>query len=93
MSEQQVKSVATDELRIAYVEYGSIEGWPVILSHGFPYDVHAFDEVGSILVRAGQESSFPMPAGSVPPNSCRTPLCELGSKRPAAGTSSSSQTR
>ena len=50
---QLVKSVEIAALRIAYVEHGSTSGWPVILSHGFPYDVHAFKEVASILVRAG----------------------------------------
>jgi pimeloyl-ACP methyl ester carboxylesterase len=40
-------------LWITYVEHGPNNGWPVILSHGFPYDVHAFDEVASIVARAG----------------------------------------
>jgi hypothetical protein len=33
MNEQPVKSVETDALQIAYVEYGLNDGWPVILSH------------------------------------------------------------
>jgi len=33
--EQPVKIVKTDALRIAYVEYGPTDGWPVILSHGY----------------------------------------------------------
>jgi pimeloyl-ACP methyl ester carboxylesterase len=53
MDEQPVSSVETAALSIAYVEHGPTNGWPVILSHGFPYDVHAFDEVASILARAG----------------------------------------
>ncbi len=53
MDEQPVRSVETAALWIAYVEHGPTNGWPVILSHGFPYDVHAFDEVASILARAG----------------------------------------
>lgn len=43
----------TQDLRIAYLEDGPAGGWPVILSHGFPYDVHAFDEVVPMLVGAG----------------------------------------
>jgi pimeloyl-ACP methyl ester carboxylesterase len=53
MNDQLVKSVETAALRTAYVEHSSTSGWPVILSHGFPYDVHAFKEVASILMRAG----------------------------------------
>ena len=36
---EPVKRVKTDALWIAYVELGPINGWPVILSQGFPYDV------------------------------------------------------
>lgn len=43
----------TDELLITFVQDGSSDGWPVVLSHGFPYDVHAFDEVVPHLVEHG----------------------------------------
>ncbi|WP_199194749.1 alpha/beta fold hydrolase [Phyllobacterium phragmitis] len=66
MNEQPVRSVDTDILRIAYVEYGSAVGWPVILSHGFPYDVHAFDEVAQILVEAGARVIMPYARGFGP---------------------------
>jgi pimeloyl-ACP methyl ester carboxylesterase len=45
------KSVRTDVLEIAYEEHGS--GAPVILLHGFPYDVRAFDEVAAPLAAEG----------------------------------------
>ena len=48
-----MKFVDTEALRIAYLEDGPADGWPVILSHGFPYDVHAFDDVVPILAGAG----------------------------------------
>jgi len=48
-----VNFIDTSTLRIAYMDEGPADGWPVILSHGFPYDVHAFDEVVSILAEAG----------------------------------------
>ncbi len=32
-------------LSIGYEASGDPDGWPVVLLHGFPYDVHAFDEV------------------------------------------------
>jgi len=66
MSEHPIKSVHTDSLRIAYVERGPADGWPVILSHGFPYDVHAFDEVASILADAGARVFMPYTRGFGP---------------------------
>lgn len=53
MSEQSVRTIETEFLRIAYLEDGPADGWPVILSHGFPYDVHAFENVALILAKAG----------------------------------------
>lgn len=53
MTESPVKTVDTEVLRIAYVEDGPADGWPVILSHGFPYDIHAFDDVATILTNKG----------------------------------------
>ena len=61
-----IKSVDTATLRIAYVEYGPAQGWPVILSHGFPYDVHAFDEVAPILADAGARVVAPYTRGFGP---------------------------
>ena len=48
-----MKFIDTDVLRIAYLDDGAVNGWPVILSHGFPYSVHAFDAVVPVLVNAG----------------------------------------
>lgn len=48
-----MKFVDTDLLHVAYLEDGPSEGWPVLLSHGFPYDGHAFDAVVPILAQAG----------------------------------------
>ncbi|WP_245571335.1 alpha/beta fold hydrolase [Catelliglobosispora koreensis] len=41
--------VATAVLDIAYEESGNPDGLPVILLHGFPYDVRAYDEVAALL--------------------------------------------
>ncbi len=87
--ELPVKSVETDALRIAYVEHGSSHGWPVILSHGFPYDVNAFDDVASILARAGARIIAPYARGFGPTPSFPKPSCGVGSRPPAALTSSS----
>ncbi len=61
-----MRSVETDALRIACVERGPEDGWPVILSHGFPYDVHAFDDVASILAREGARVVAPYARGFGP---------------------------
>jgi pimeloyl-ACP methyl ester carboxylesterase len=66
MNEHAVRSVETDVLRIAYVEHGPTDGWPVILSHGFPYDVHSYDEVASILARSGARVITPYTRGFGP---------------------------
>lgn len=41
------------DLEIAYEEAGDADGAAVLLLHGFPYDVRAYDEVGPLLVSAG----------------------------------------
>jgi pimeloyl-ACP methyl ester carboxylesterase len=38
-----LKRIRAGVLRVAYFENGSSNGTPVILLHGFPYDVHAYD--------------------------------------------------
>ena len=48
-----VQTIDAGVLSIAYREDGPAGGWPVVLSHGFPYDVHAYDEVVPALVDAG----------------------------------------
>ena len=42
-SRSRLKRIAAGALSVAYEERGT--GTPVILLHGFPYDIHAFDEV------------------------------------------------
>jgi pimeloyl-ACP methyl ester carboxylesterase len=66
MADYLVKCVETDTLRIAYVGHGPDNGWPVILSHGFPYDIHAFDEVAPVLAAAGARVILPYTRGFGP---------------------------
>lgn len=40
-----LRTVTTDTLEIAYRQPGGEDGSPVVLSHGFPYDPHAYDDV------------------------------------------------
>ena len=48
-----LRRVDAGDLSVAYEDSGGPEGTPVILLHGFPYDVHAYDEVTPLLVSSG----------------------------------------
>ncbi|MER7842627.1 alpha/beta hydrolase [Kitasatospora sp. NPDC096077] len=61
--------VATPVLEIAYHrvgERGRASDVPVILLHGFPYDVRAYDEVAGLLAGAGREVLVPYLRGYGP---------------------------
>jgi pimeloyl-ACP methyl ester carboxylesterase len=48
-----LERIDAGDLSVAYLDSGSRQGAPVILLHGFPYDVHAYDEVTPLLLEAG----------------------------------------
>lgn len=48
-----LKQIDAGDLSVAYEDNGAPDGAPVVLLHGFPYDVHAYDEVTPLLVAAG----------------------------------------
>ena len=48
-----MKRIRAGVLDVAYAEAGPRAGVPVLLLHGFPYDIHAFDEVAAALAAAG----------------------------------------
>jgi pimeloyl-ACP methyl ester carboxylesterase len=48
-----LKQVEAGVLSVAYEETGAVNATPILLLHGFPYDVHAYDEVTPLLVSAG----------------------------------------
>ena len=48
-----MKQIKAGVLSISYYENGPLDGPPVILLHGFPYDVNVYDEVTPFLVSAG----------------------------------------
>jgi pimeloyl-ACP methyl ester carboxylesterase len=48
-----MKTVRTAVLEIAYLEFGPAYGPAVILLHGWPSDVHDYDEVAPPLAKAG----------------------------------------
>ncbi|WP_294054927.1 alpha/beta fold hydrolase [Sphingomonas sp.] len=54
-----LKQVDAGDLSVAYVDEGPRDGVPVILLHGWPYDIHAFVEVVPLLVAAGHRVIVP----------------------------------
>ncbi len=54
-----MKLVETNLLHIAYLELGSADGWPVVLSHGFPYDICAYEAVAPLLAAEGARVIMP----------------------------------
>src|SRR5258706_6458120 len=55
----QAKTIDTPVLTIGYQESGNPQGIPVILLHGFPDDVHAWDDVAPPLAKAGHRVLVP----------------------------------
>jgi len=62
----QHKRVTAGVLEIAYLEFGDSGGWPCIMGHGFPYDVHAYDQVAPMLAEAGARVWVPWLRGYGP---------------------------
>lgn len=54
-----VKFARTPVLDIGYEEHGDAAGFPIILLHGFPYDIRSFDGVVPPLVEAGHRVLAP----------------------------------
>jgi pimeloyl-ACP methyl ester carboxylesterase len=56
---ESLKQIDAGVLHFGYVELGSITGTPVILLHGWPYDIHAFVDVAPRLASAGYRVIVP----------------------------------
>jgi pimeloyl-ACP methyl ester carboxylesterase len=61
-----MRRIRAGVLDVAYLEVGPAEGAPVILLHGFPYDVHAYDEAAARLGTAGCRCIVPYLRGYGP---------------------------
>src|SRR5579863_3071016 len=60
------KSIDTPILNIAYEETGNPQGIPIVLLHGFPDDIHAWDDVVPPLAKAGHRVLVPYLRGYGP---------------------------
>ena len=54
-----LKQVAAGLLHVAYAEAGPAGGRPVILLHGWPYDIHSYVDVAPALASAGYRVIVP----------------------------------
>ncbi len=61
-----LRFVDAGELSVAYVDAGDPRGDPVVLLHGFPYDIHSFDAVVPMLTEAGYRVVVPYLRGHGP---------------------------
>ncbi|MDB5767618.1 MAG: alpha/beta hydrolase, partial [Collimonas fungivorans] len=54
-----LKQIDAGVLNVGYVEAGPADGPPVILLHGWPYDIHSFVDVAPLLASAGYRVIVP----------------------------------
>ena len=54
-----LKQVDAGQLNVAYAEDGPADGTPVILLHGWPYDIHSFVDVAPLLAAKGYRVIVP----------------------------------
>lgn len=59
ISFETIKQIDAGVLNIGYADEGKTNGTPVILLHGWPYDIHSFVEVVPILVSKGYRVIIP----------------------------------
>ena len=60
---QPLHHIDAGVLRVAYFEAGSPHAAPVLLMHGFPYDIHAYAEVAPLLAAQGCRVMVPLLRG------------------------------
>ncbi|GGD67283.1 alpha/beta fold hydrolase [Microbacterium murale] len=61
-----IRRIDAGELSVAYHDVGDPGGDPVVLLHGFPYDVHSYAEVTPLLADAGYRVIVPYLRGHGP---------------------------
>ena len=54
-----LKQIDAGVLNVGYAEAGSANGRPVILLHGWPYDIHSYVDVAPLLASAGYRVIIP----------------------------------
>ncbi len=54
-----LKQIEAGDLDVGYAEQGPTDGTPVILLHGWPYDIHSYGEVAPLLAHEGYRVFIP----------------------------------
>ena len=85
-------SVRTSVLEIAYEEAGPADGPVAVLSHGFPYDVRAYDDVADVLAASGMRVIAPYLRGYGPTRFTDAATMRSGEQAALARTCSTSST-
>jgi hypothetical protein len=67
-----LKRIDAGVLNVTYAEAGPADGSPVVLLHGWPYDIYSFVDVAPLLAQAGYRVIVPFLRGygatRLPPN-------------------------
>lgn len=50
---EPIQQIKAGELNVGYYEAGPADGIPVLLLHGYPYDIHSYAEVAPMLAARG----------------------------------------
>jgi pimeloyl-ACP methyl ester carboxylesterase len=58
-----IKQIDAGPLSVGYAEAGPLDGTPVILLHGWPYDIYSFVDVTPLLASAGYHVIVPYTRG------------------------------
>ena len=56
---EPIKQIRAGELNVGYAEAGPADGPPVILLHGWPYDIHSYVDVAPLLAAEGYRVIVP----------------------------------
>src|SRR5262245_7691079 len=54
-----LKQIRSGALNVGYAEEGPADGTPVVLLHGWPYDIHTYVDVAPILAEKGYRVIVP----------------------------------
>src|SRR5262249_21670551 len=58
-----LKQINAGPLSVGYADVGPADGTPVVLLHGWPYDIHSFVDVAPLLAQAGYRVIVPYVRG------------------------------
>ena len=77
-----LKQIDAGVLNVGYAEAGPADGRPVLLLHGWPYDIHSFADVAPLLAAAGYRVIVPYLRGY---GTTRFLSADDAAQRPAGG--------